>query len=109
MWMHRFDGWEKPTVGQNQSSNLIEKFDALCEVRAKTDVGISNWAAKVQDSWLQEHQSWFSVSLGREMRTLRGVLVVHFFNHQTHHRGQAHTMITAAGEQTEDTDLFLIV
>jgi uncharacterized damage-inducible protein DinB len=29
-------------------------------------------------------------------------------NHQTHHRGQA-TLITATGEQTGDTDLFLVV
>ena len=33
------------------------------------------------------------------------VIVPHFFNHQTHHRGQAHAMITAAGEKTGDTDL----
>jgi uncharacterized damage-inducible protein DinB len=43
------------------------------------------------------------------MRTPRGILVAHFFNHQTHHRGQAHAMITAASEQTGDTDLFLVV
>ncbi len=43
------------------------------------------------------------------MRKPRGILVAHFFNHQTHHRGQAHAMITAAGEQTGDTDLPLIV
>ena len=35
-------------------------------------------------------------------------LVTHFFNHQTHHRGQAHALITAAGELTGDTDLFLV-
>jgi uncharacterized damage-inducible protein DinB len=38
----------------------------------------------------------------------RGILVVHFFNHQTHHRGQAHALVTAAGEATGDTDLFLM-
>jgi uncharacterized damage-inducible protein DinB len=31
------------------------------------------------------------------------------FNHQTHHRGQAHALITACGEKTGDTDLFLVV
>jgi uncharacterized damage-inducible protein DinB len=31
------------------------------------------------------------------------------FNHQTHHRGQVHAMLTAAGEQTGDTDLFLVL
>jgi uncharacterized damage-inducible protein DinB len=42
------------------------------------------------------------------MGTPRGNLVVHLFNHQTH-RGKAHAMITAAGQQTGDTDMFLIV
>jgi len=42
------------------------------------------------------------------MRTPRGILVVHFFNHETH-RGNAHAMITAAGQQTGDTDMLLIV
>jgi uncharacterized damage-inducible protein DinB len=39
----------------------------------------------------------------------RSFLVAHFFNHQTHHRGQAHALITASGEPTGDTDLFLVV
>ena len=36
------------------------------------------------------------------------VLVTHIFNHQTHHRGQAHAMLTAAGAKPDDTDLFLL-
>jgi uncharacterized damage-inducible protein DinB len=31
--------------------------------------------------------------------------VTHFFNHQTHHRGQVHALLTGFGEQTGDTDL----
>jgi len=27
------------------------------------------------------------------------------FNHQTHHRGQVHAMLTAAGQKSNDTDL----
>ncbi len=109
MWMSRFDGWSKPSIDQKESLNLIDSFDELRETRTQADSKISDWAARIPESWLQEDQSWFSVSVGREMRTSRGVLVTHFFNHQTHHRGQAHAMITAAGEQTGDTDLFLIV
>ena len=45
----------------------------------------------------------------REMRRPRGLLLSHFFNHQTHHRGQLHAMQTAAGAETGDTDLFLLV
>jgi uncharacterized damage-inducible protein DinB len=31
------------------------------------------------------------------------------FNHQTHHRGQAHALITALGATTGDTDLPFIL
>jgi uncharacterized damage-inducible protein DinB len=47
-----------------------------------------------------------------DMRTVSQRLapaLSHFFNHQTHHRGQAHALLTAAGQQTGDTDLFLVV
>ena len=43
------------------------------------------------------------------MRKPLGLLVPHLFNHQTHHRGQVHAMLTAAGERTGDTDLMLLV
>jgi uncharacterized damage-inducible protein DinB len=33
------------------------------------------------------------------------VLVAHFFNHQTHHRGQVHALLTGFGAATGDTDL----
>jgi len=39
----------------------------------------------------------------------RTLLVMHLFNHQTHHRGQAHAMLTAAGQATGDTDLPWVV
>jgi uncharacterized damage-inducible protein DinB len=38
-----------------------------------------------------EHPLWWAVD--------------HFFNHQTHHRGQVHAMITAAGGKPDDTDI----
>ena len=37
-----------------------------------------------------------------------GLLVAHFFNHQTHHRGQVHAMLTQAGAKPDDTDLMLL-
>lgn len=38
----------------------------------------------------------------------RSMLTMHFCNHQTHHRGQTHALITAAGENSGDTDMFLL-
>ena len=37
------------------------------------------------------------------------VTVAHLFNHQTHHRGQAHCLITQQGVTPQDTDLPWVV
>ena len=49
--------------------------------------------------------TYFSGAAQREISLPRWVLITHFFNHQTHHRGQAHAMLTAAGARPEDTDI----
>ncbi|MGC2203629.1 MAG: DinB family protein [Stellaceae bacterium] len=108
-WMSRFDNWPKPGVAIKQSAGLIDDFAALHAEREKADAGISRWAAKVDDAWMNEDLVWFSGAAGREMRAQKGFLVTHFFNHQTHHRGQVHAMLTAAGQETGDTDLFLLI
>jgi uncharacterized damage-inducible protein DinB len=109
MWMSRFDGWAKPAVSQKDSPTLIADFSELQRARVDADEKISRWAERVHETWLGEEQAWFSASVNRELRQPRSLLVMHFFNHQTHHRGQAHAMITACGEKTGDTDLFLLV
>jgi uncharacterized damage-inducible protein DinB len=108
-WMSRFDGWPKPAVILKESAGLVEDFADLQRLRHDADARISDWAQRVDEAWLAQDLVWFSASAQREMRNPRGFLVTHFFNHQTHHRGQAHALITAAGEQTGDTDLFLVV
>jgi uncharacterized damage-inducible protein DinB len=108
-WMSRFDGWEKPTTPIKQSAQMIEDFAGLRTEREKADTDISRWAAKVDDAWLAADLTWFSGAANSEMHASKGFLVTHFFNHQTHHRGQVHAMLTAAGQETGDTDLFLVV
>ncbi len=109
MWMSRFDGWAKPAVVQKDSATLVGNFDELRRLRVDADEKISAWAGGVTEAWLNEDQTWFSSSVQKELHMPRSFLVTHFFNHQTHHRGQAHALITACGEKTADTDLFLVV
>jgi uncharacterized damage-inducible protein DinB len=109
MWMSRFAGWPKPEIAQRGSARLIEDFAELRAARERADADLIAWAAGVDEAWLAQDQTWFSGAAGRELSKPRGLLMAHFFNHQTHHRGQAHAMLTAAGEQTGDTDLFLLV
>ncbi len=104
-WMSRFDGWDKPAQSIKQSGGLYDDFEAMAAARVRADAAIEAWAAGVTADWLAQDLVWFSGAVGREMRRPRGMLVVHFFNHQTHHRGQAHALLTAAGHDPGTTDL----
>jgi uncharacterized damage-inducible protein DinB len=108
-WMSRFDNWPRPSTPIKESDQFIADWEELCAARAKADADIVRWAGKVDEAWLNGNLTWFSGAAGREVGAPLGLLVTHFFNHATHHRGQAHALITAAGETTEDTCLFLVV
>ena len=108
-WMSRFDGWEKPESGLKQSAAWIDDFATLQKARFAADARIEDWAKGVDQPWLDHDLTWVSSAAQREVQAPRSLLVAHFFNHQTHHRGQAHALITALGERIADTDLFLVV
>ncbi|MGD9614206.1 MAG: DinB family protein [Alphaproteobacteria bacterium] len=108
-WMSRFDNWPRPATPIKESDRFVEDFAELRQAREQADAGISAWAARIDQPWLDEELVWFSGAAGREIRAPKRLLVTHFFNHQTHHRGQAHALITAAGQETGDTDLFLLI
>ena len=108
-WMSRFDGWERPTTPIKESGHMLIDYAELCSRRVKADADIEGWAGKVDEPWLNADLTWFSGAAQREISAPKRLLVTHFFNHQTHHRGQAHALITAAGEKTDDTDLFLVI
>jgi uncharacterized damage-inducible protein DinB len=108
-WMHRFDGWEKPAASIAESPRLHADWERLKADRAATDARIEDWAARVDPAWLAGDLTWFSGAMGRDLTRPVAMLVTHFFNHQTHHRGQVHAMLTAAGEGTGATDLPFVI
>src|SRR4051794_27039502 len=92
-WMSRFDNWPRPATPIKQSDRFVEDFSDLRLARDTADADISAWAMRVDQPWLDEDLVWFSGAAGCEMRMPKRLLVTHFFNHQTHHRGQAHALI----------------
>jgi uncharacterized damage-inducible protein DinB len=107
IWMSRFDAWPPPLTPKDHATQFTD-FAKLKSEREAADAKIEAWATRIDEAWLAADQIWFSGAAGRELRMKRSFLVMHFFNHQTHHRGQAHALITAANEKTGDTDLFLL-
>ena len=109
MWMHRFAATEKPAAKSiADSASKIDDWSKFCQRREAFDGIILRWSVEVSDAFLGEELSWFSGASGAQVTKSVWSLVVHMFNHQTHHRGQLHAMITAAGGVPEDTDLFLL-
>jgi len=108
MWMSRFDGWDTPAETVAQSADAVPDFDALAAARAEADRRMQGWAARLTPAALEGDTAWFSGAMQRDMRRPTAMLVAHLFNHQTHHRGQVHAMLTAAGEATGATDLWLL-
>lgn len=108
IWMSRLGGWEKPGVGIAGSPDWVAEWPALREARGAADAKIVEWAGAVEPGWLEGELSWYSGAAGRDVTKPVAVCVAHLFNHQTHHRGQVHAMLTAAGARPGDTDLFLM-
>lgn len=106
IWLHRFAGTPPPAVPDIPGSvALCATWEELRTERRRFDKVIRDWAASLDPDWLAGELSWYSGAAGREVTRPRALLVAHLFNHQTHHRGQVHAMLTAAGAKTGPTDL----
>jgi uncharacterized damage-inducible protein DinB len=108
IWMSRFAGTPKPEGGIPTSPQLYPDWEPLKRERAAVDQAIIAWADGLEPEWLAGNLTWYSHAVGRELSRPVATLVVHFFNHQTHHRGQVHCMLTQAGGRPSDTDLMLM-
>lgn len=108
MWMSRIDGWDAPKVGLSESAGWVADWDELSRRRMRADERIFAWGDGLDEGALEGELSWYSGVLDRRVSRPLAFCIAHFFNHQTHHRGQVHAMLTAAGARPGDTDLLLM-
>jgi uncharacterized damage-inducible protein DinB len=109
-WMSRFAPGlaQKPPPLVRQSPGNYPDWEDLKARRLAFDATIVHWADGLEPNWLSGQLTWYSGIAKADVTKPRWFLVMHFFNHQTHHRGQVHAMLTAAGAEPEDTDLMLM-
>tara|TARA_R110002124_G_scaffold68568_9_gene185353 strand:- start:108 stop:620 length:513 start_codon:yes stop_codon:yes gene_type:complete len=105
IWMSRFQGVEPPAVSIAQSPEMFGEFEGWQQARLAMDARIEAWAGRLEQGDIDADLTWYSGLSKAEMRKPMSVLVVHLFNHQTHHRGQISAMLTAAGQAQGPTDL----
>jgi uncharacterized damage-inducible protein DinB len=109
LWMSRFDpSVEPPAVAAEDNTTLHPTASSWAADRFRMDGKIRFWSDCLRALDLQGDLTWYSGVAGREMTVPYAEAVTHFFNHQTHHRGQLHAMLTAAGRKAPVSDLFLM-
>ncbi|WP_432695562.1 DinB family protein [Marinobacterium sp. YM272] len=103
IWMGRFT--DEPYVVAGLDAELHADFAALKGDRERTDQAIIDWAGSLTDELLEGRLEYQSLVNPAPRRLEMWLAVSHFFNHQTHHRGQLTTLLTQAGLDVGVTDL----
>lgn len=91
IWLSRFAGKETPSTGLD--AILYEDFAELSAVRTLEDRRIENFAAGLTEEFIKSTIKYVN-NQGKLYEDPVELLITHFFNHQTHHRGQIHDMLT---------------
>lgn len=87
---------------------LFADFQALYAHRQWLDQLILDWTAVIDESDL-DHVLAYRNSKGVPAQKPFFSLLMHFFNHQTHHRGQVTTLLAQAGVDVGVTDLVALI
>lgn len=105
-WMSRFDpSVMPPEVPGTESTEMTPNAGAWYAERFRLDGKIRHWANSVKSLDLRGELSWYSGAVNAEISKPYAECVVFFFNHQIHHRGQVHAMLTGAGQSAPVSDL----
>ena len=103
IWMHRF-------TGRGETYDRLDVIpyadrEALARARVREDRRISEWVAGLDDERLGGCFTYTPVSTPEPITQRLAPALAHFFNHHTHHRGQAHTILTSLGHRAPAMDL----
>jgi uncharacterized damage-inducible protein DinB len=102
-FLSRFTG--DPTVVPEPGADLFGTFERLRKERVALDQRLLAWAESLSSSWLAETLTYKSKIDAKTRTVPRWILVMHMFNHQTHHRGQVTTLLSQMGLDVGATDI----
>lgn len=103
IWLSRFTGRPAPTTRIDEP--IHADFDSLRSAREGLDREILEWAETIDAEWLAAPFTWTASTDGSGHTQPAWLLVTHFFQHQTHHRGQVTTLLMQLGHDPGVTDL----
>ena len=103
IWMKRFTG--TGDAPDRLDAILHDRLDALRAAREAEDRRIVAWIAGLDEAQLAGSIRYRRVSSPEEFVQPLMPALDHWFNHQTHHRGQAHALLTGLGREAPELDL----
>ncbi|HYO83489.1 MAG TPA: DinB family protein [Bryobacteraceae bacterium] len=106
IWMARFEGGGATTPPLD--TVLYDDFFELRAARVEEDQRIETFFADAEPAFVSAELKYTN-SRGVACVDQAGMAAAHFFNHQTHHRGQVHVMLTAAGIAAPSLDLHRLI
>lgn len=107
IWMQRFTGQGEAPL--TLDAILYDDFAQLRTARRAEDERISSYIASLNETDLARTIRYRTMSKPNYIEQPLAPALDHFFNHQTHHRGQAHALLSAiiGNERTPSFDLII--
>jgi uncharacterized damage-inducible protein DinB len=105
-WMGLFESGERVTPPLNQI--LYEDFSGLRSARAQEDARIESFFAGLNSAFWDQSFAYTN-NQGKDYVETAHVACSHLFNHQTHHRGQVHVMLSQTQVASPSLDLHRII
>jgi uncharacterized damage-inducible protein DinB len=106
IWMSRFEGGGQTTPPLN--TVLYEGFSELRDARVAEDARIESFFGKLSSDFAGQSLAYIN-NQGKSYVETAPVAFSHFFNHQTHHRGQVHVMLSQTPVAPPSLDLHRII
>ena len=103
LWTGRIRGEDQH--GMTLDMILYDEFAALRSARVEEDARIVALVNGMGEAQLQAPLRYRRVIGTGEQQTRTDHVLLTLFNHQTHHRGQVHGMLSEAGQQSPPWDL----
>jgi uncharacterized damage-inducible protein DinB len=107
IWMRRLTG-----VGDHPdmlNAILFDDLPSLHAARVEEDGRIIGFVQGLEESAFEEMCDYRTLN-GTPQRQHRREILAHLFNHETHHRGQAHAILTVLGVSEPDPlDLLIML
>jgi uncharacterized damage-inducible protein DinB len=103
IWMQRFTGEGDAPAALD--AILYEDFAELRAARRAEDQRIIAYVGRLSERDLEGVLRYRSTRSPAELQQELAAVLLHFFNHQTHHRGQAHCLLTRLLAEAPSFDL----